>query len=844
MKPFHTIAVPHRDILEGRLTMDVFAADLWEAYRGRKFPEYKDPELFFKKTYITGGLKNLLDVVQKRLKGLGGDPVIQIQTPFGGGKTHALIALFHSANQWGAKSVVLSGTSMSTNQTIWGEIENQIKGKILTLKGNVSPGREFLRKVLRTQWPILILIDEILEYTTRAAGIPVKNSTLAAQTIAFVQELTEVAGILDKICVVITLPSSVLEHYDKNAEKMFNQLQKVSGRLEKIYSPVRDNEIAQVIRRRLFSNVDLRQSESAISEFLEYIERESVLPVGMEVSEYKIKFRDSFPFLPEVIETLYNRWGSLPIFQRTRGVLRLLSLVIYSLKNSSRPYISLADFDLENDDIRRELIKYTGNEFDSVISADITEMDSGSKKVDESLGRSFQGLKIATRAATSIFMYSFSGGVEKGCHLGEIKRSATTLDNPSSVVAEAVEQLKSNLFFLQNVNDKYVFLNRPNLNRILLTKIENVKDNEIVELEHQLLKSQMIGDKLKLYLWPSAPKDIPDTQDLKLVVLPEKNPSFMNDVIERKGELPRINRNIIFFLTPIEGERSSFLEVIKRRIAYEDIDSDKTLSLSDAQRNEIRNNMKKDEEMLSDAIRRFYRVVYVPIRNGFKPIELGIPTYGESKSVDYDVYDKLRSEEEILENVATIVIKERYLGKNDYVKVQQIYDSMLKTPGESRVISLSKIESAIRTGVKQGQFGLGEIDTHGKVACTAFREDTMMSIEEMDLLVSETLCNKQRESTTISSATGPLGSIPGDTGYALSKEILSTDRRELILRFKVPRGRISDISRTMNYIQTKFQSLEIEIKATDGYISEEDYTNKIKEALLQLGIDLSDKFSS
>ncbi len=488
MKPFHTIAVPHRDILEGKMTMNIFAADLWETYLGRTFPEYKDPNLFFKKTYITEGLKNLLDVVEKRLKGQGGDPVIQIQTPFGGGKTHALIALFHSANQWRSKCVVLSGTSMNTSQTMWGEIENQITGKIVALKGSVSPGRESLRKILKTKGPVLILIDELLEYTTKAAGIQVKDSTLAAQTIAFVQELTEVAGILDKVCVVITLPSSVLEHYDKNAEKMFNQLQKVSGRLEKIYSPVRDNEIAQVIRRRLFSNVELKKCESNIFEFLEYAEREGILPVGMEISEYKEKFTDSFPFLPDVIETLYHRWGSLPTFQRTRGVLRLLSLIIYSLKESSQGYISLADFDLSNDEIRRELVKYTGNEFDSVISADIAEKDSGSRKVDESLGKSFRGLKIATRAATSIFMYSFSGGIEKGCHLGEIKRSATTIDNPSSVVAEAVEQLKSNLFFLQNVNDKYVFLNQPNLNRILLTKIENVKDKEVVELEHQLLK--------------------------------------------------------------------------------------------------------------------------------------------------------------------------------------------------------------------------------------------------------------------------------------------------------------------------------------------------------------------
>jgi hypothetical protein len=665
---------------------------------------------------------------------------------------------------------------------------------------------------------------------------------LAAQTIAFVQELTEVAGILDKICVVITLPSSVLEHYDKNAEKMFNQLQKVSGRLEKIYSPVKDNEIAQVIRRRLFSNVELKKCESNILEFLEYAEREGILPVGMEVSEYKEKFTDSFPFLPDVIETLYQRWGSLPTFQRTRGVLRLLSLIIYSLKESSHAYISLADFDLSNDEIRRELVKYAGNEFDSVISADITEKDSGSRKVDESLGKSFRGLKIATRVATSIFMYSFSGGVEKGCHLGEIKRSATTIDNPSSVVSEAVEQLKSNLFFLQNVNDKYVFLNQPNLNRILLTKIENIKDKEVVELEHQLLKNQMIGDKFKIYPWPSTAKDIPDTQDLKLVVIREKNVNFMNEIIEKKGESPRIYRNTIFFLTPLESERSSFLEVVKRRIAYEHVDVDKTLNLSETQRNEIKSNLKKDAETLKDAIRRLYRLVFVPAKEGFKEMDLGIPTYGENRSVDYDAYDKLRSEEEILESIAPIILKERYLGKKEYVKVQQIYDSMLKTPGQSRVVSSSKVESAIKLGVKQGQFGLGEIDTNEKMVCTAFREEVMMPIEEMDLIIGETVCKKQREtSNTITSTTEPSSTIQiGEIGHTLPKETLTTDRKELILRFKVPRGRISEIMRAMNYLQTKFQSLEIEIKAKDGHISEEDFTNKIKEALFQLGIDLRD----
>src|SRR5690606_34975494 len=129
------------------------------------------------------------------------------------------------------------------------------------------------------------------------------------------------------------------------------------------------------------------------------------------------------PFMPDVIETLYHKWGSIPTFQRTRGVLRLLSFVVHSLMESKAEYISLADFDLGQDSIRRELIKYIGNEFDSVVAADITNNDSGSKRIDDSLGKSFRGLKIGTRVATSIFMQSFTGGTERGCHLGEILRS-------------------------------------------------------------------------------------------------------------------------------------------------------------------------------------------------------------------------------------------------------------------------------------------------------------------------------------------------------------------------------------------------------------------------------------
>ncbi|MDP8013054.1 MAG: DUF499 domain-containing protein, partial [Nanoarchaeota archaeon] len=355
-----------------------------------------------------------------------------------------------------------------------------------------------------------------------------------------------------------------------------------------------------------FSYINEEEVRSIVTSFIEYAKNEGILPAEVDASDYRDRFIESYPFLPEVIEILYHRWGSFPTFQRTRGVLRLLSLVIYSLKESGRPYITLSDFDLANTEIRRELIKHIGSEFDSIIAADITDIDSGSKKVDASIGESYRGLLVGTRAATSIFMYSFSGAQEKGAHIGEIKRSATTTDNPSSIVVEAVEQLKSKLFYLQSQNGKYYFLNQPNLNRIVITKMENIKEDDVRKFEAEKLRSQISGNNFKVFLWPDKPKDIPDTPELKLVIMAQKDEELMKSMLESKGDSPRVYRNTILFLCPLDAEKNALLESIKRRIVYEQIQADKTLNLTEEQKDEVSKNISREEDAIKDNVKKCY----------------------------------------------------------------------------------------------------------------------------------------------------------------------------------------------------------------------------------------------
>ena len=836
--PFHTIAVPHRDILEGRLTLDVFAADLWEVFRGTAPDEYKDSTQFFEKTYQTDGLRDLLSIIEGRLNGRGGDPVIQIQTPFGGGKTHALIAMYHRASEWNVQKAVIVGTPMSTSDTLWGVLETQLTGEIDRFDGLTSPGRDALCELLSESQPVLILMDEVLEYMTKAAGVQVADSTLATQTLAFMQELTEAAAILEKVALVITLPSGAMERYDEGAERLFMQLGHVAGRVEKIYTPVQEHEIAQVIRQRLFAPINMDNAGETIRDFMDYAEKESILPPGMELSEYRKRFEAAYPFLPEAIDVLYQRWGSFPDFQRTRGVLRLLSLVIHSLKDQAIPYISLADFDLSVQEIRRELLKHIGGEYDSVISADITGEDAGAKQVDIGLGDAHKGLKLGSRAATTVFLYSFSGGTEQGVNLGEIKRSATTTGNPSSVVAEAVEGLRGKLFYLQHDSGRSYFTNQPNLNRILLTRMENISDSEIDEFEETLLKKNLSGGKLKTFLEAKDGADIPDNDDLKLVILKERDDVLMKEALETRGNTPRVNRNTLFFLVPLEREGNGFYSQLRKITAYRTIGSDRTLNLSDEQRKEVRAELKKAEDELNDRLRRYYRTVFIPVKEGVKASDLGVPTYGDTKKLDEAVYDKLRSDREILESIHPLVIKERYLKTNESVSTVQLYQSSAKTPGEVRVTNRGAWESGIREGVEQGLFGLGELDD-GKPVCRYFKERPMsIALSGNEVIIREDICIAQEISLIVEPPpVVPPAAVPPPV---VPPPPTPEGRNEISLKFTIPKGQVSGIMGVMNLLQSNFNNLQIELRATDGKMSEQDYEDKIKEAFDQLGIDLEE----
>jgi hypothetical protein len=221
-----------------------------------------------------------------------------------------------------------------------------------------------------------------------------------------------------------------------------------------------------------------------------------------------------------------------------------------------------------------------------------------------------------------------------------------------------------------------------------------------------------------------------------------------------------------------------------------------------------------------------------------KEIDLGIPTYGESSGIVQEVYDKLRTENEIIERISPLVIKERYLRERDYLKVQQIYDSMMKTPGGVRYVNRTSIEESLVEGVRQGLFGLGEIQTNHdekeRPVCHFFKEGVSV-VDPNYVIMIDRLCKAQGQiqeeevADSRSEVTGPNLSQIGNE---------SAGRQEINLSFDVPRGKVSHIMGILNLLQQRFGSMHLAVTAQNGSISEDDYVNKIKEALKQIGIEI------
>lgn len=732
------IATPRKEICDGTFNESSFAVDIAEVVKGTAPQEYLDPRLFFAKTYLTSGLQKLICNVLSCITNSTGDKVIQLQTPFGGGKTHSLLAIYHLVKSFHevnhlpqiqslannlsiphTKVAVFLGTEADVinGKTPWGEIAEQL-GCYHLIKDHdqkrIAPGKEILREIIKQSGSVLILIDELLAYITKANELEKQEKIAQGQTLVFLQEITEVIAASSNSVLILTLPKSDLEKFDEAATRALSQLEKVSGRVESIYVPVDGIEIYEVVRKRLFDNIgDINQhKQTAETYFRLYQQLGNDVPSEVKELSYRTKIEQAYPFHPELIDILYERWGSFPKFQRTRGVLRLLAEVIKDIyKKGADPLIQSSQINLANPILKRELIKHIGDPFDSIITSDIM---GKSQQIDRDMGSEYEKYNIASKLATGVFFYSFSGSDRRGVNLSWLRIALLNDNIPAMIIGDAIAKLADNLWYFHEEKRLYSFKNEPNLNRVIVDREQLIDDEQITDKLRELIKAQPKGKFFETHIWKES-QDIPDHTKFKLVILhpnykkgDQETEQFTQELFSNTSF--RVYKNTVF-LVIVDANSYVTLETrLKRYLALsaitEDQDLKKNLSLSS--KTDLQNKLKQAEKDIVDGLIAAYRHLAWCGQNTIDYSDFSTATKVEGNSWLERVENHLKNQRSINAKIAANVLLNKGLSVNETEKsLQDIYNNFLRTPGHKPLLeNESVILEAVKIGVKDGKLGI------------------------------------------------------------------------------------------------------------------------------------------
>ena len=635
LKPWREVIPPNLDLMQGTFEDAELAADLQQVYDGRaSATSYGNPVSFYKQTYITDGIQSLLVNALKRLGSKGGPPVIQMQTGFGGGKTHSLIALYHIANsidalvnipadsdsaqtraeieniireaQWDVsagiqpKVAVLDGTYLSPTDTektkengdplntLWSVMAYQLGGqeaydliRDAARRQDSAPLGAQLDRLFDYIGPCVILIDELVAYL-----LNVGDDTLGVNY-TFIQALTESARRSENVVIVVTLPASQHEVGGMKGMAILTTLQARMGRIETIWKPLQTDEAFEVVRRRLFGNkIDVEERDRTCDAFLNmYNRNKKSFPQGVHEARYHERMKACYPIHPEIFDRLHLDWSTIHEFQRTRGVLRLMANWISHLyrKDDRSPLIMPANLPLDDPIISSEFAKLLSGRWDAVFR----EADSnggGADLIDKGRNSFAEYGGAARRIARTVFLGSCPGRSFVGI---DVNRIHLGIAQPGwhriSTYTEALNEMRGSLYYFYSDDNRYYFHTEENLNKVAIDRINELSDHElneqiVIEIEHAVM-----AHRSSVIVCPQDLDAILDSDELKLVILPpdkllpyrtsesdEATPAARHILTKQAGK-ERTYRNTLLFLAAKTDPVRDLKNAIAQSIAWNSI---------------------------------------------------------------------------------------------------------------------------------------------------------------------------------------------------------------------------------------------------------------------------------
>ncbi|MCX8086911.1 MAG: DUF499 domain-containing protein [Rhodocyclaceae bacterium] len=629
LKPWREIAVPHEDVLKGTFQQAEFAADLSRVHAGAATAEYQNPALFFQRTFITEGMRLLLDSVVKRLAGKGGDPVIQLQTAFGGGKTHTMLAVYHMAKGEvpasdlagipaildaagitelpRARIAVLDGIKSSPNQpvkregllirTLWGDLAWQLGGAdgyALVADADASgtsPGKAALETLLARHSPCVILIDELVAYVRQFEEGKTLTGGTFDSNLSFVQALTEALKAVPTAVLLASLPQSDKEAGSQRGVKALEALAHTFGRVQALWKPVATEEAFEIVRRRLFASIDEKLAMEAVCRAFAdfYIAHRDDFPQETQESRYFERLTHAYPIHPEVFDRLYEDWSTLDNFQRTRGVLKLMAKVIHRLwkDGNNDPLIMPGSLPLYDADVRNEAIYYLPPGWDPVIERDVDGERAETTEI-ESKDPRFGSVQACRRVARTIFLGSAPGATNqlaRGLELERVILGAIQPGQQIGLFKDALRRLTDRLHYLNHANNRFWLDTRPNLRREMEERKRRFQDKEDVfpTIRERVLRGLASGVFGGIHVFTDS-GDVPDDWALRLVVLPPDaafSRSGQNlgleratEILRKRGNAPRFKQNRLIFLAADDNSVSRLKDHVRSFLAWRSIVSD------------------------------------------------------------------------------------------------------------------------------------------------------------------------------------------------------------------------------------------------------------------------------
>jgi hypothetical protein len=675
LAPWTTVARPHEDVTRGALDMGTYAANFAGVFRRRAgVPDvYTLPETFFAATYLTAALHDLLRDVLSVLGGGPGDRVLQLRTPFGGGKTHTLVALLHLARDRAAamsapdfadlpdpgpvQVAVLSGEELDPlspitesgveTRTLWGELAAQLGRYHLVAEHDrtgAAPGGETLRQVLG-DGPVLLLLDEVLVYVEKAMAIERGESNAGRQAMLFIQALTEAVNTHPRAAMVYSLQASVGEAV--GAEGLLTQLDHLVSRIDAKREPVSGDEVMRVVQRRLFADLgDVDVHRAVARAYADLLRRQLEAnaetddgrrQAATEAGLLEQRIVASYPFHPELLDLMYHRWGSLPSYQRTRGALQFLACTAHALwqKGADAALIGPGEVQLADEATRGAFFSQVGERerYTSVLSSDITASGSGAATVDRRLGAdspALAQLAIGNRAATAIMLYSFGAreGEDRGVLETDLVAAVLAPGLDRNVIVAALHDLREEELYLHYTGRRYRFEPTPNLTKLVRDEANKFTPAEVLETVRGQLEEHLKGTRGAV-VWPDGPAGIDDGRPLFSIAYlhpdwaPERMP--LDRFVEQARSGPRRYQNALALVLPDGAQFDQARQATRSWLAAQSLLRQRTkYGFTPEQADELKEKAETSQRAAATAVSRSYATVVVPLkdRSGQAPYSL------------------------------------------------------------------------------------------------------------------------------------------------------------------------------------------------------------------------------